>query len=166
MSEAHGNLKVFTIGAYGFDELGFLQALREKNIDTFCDIRLRRGMRGARYAWANSARLQENLRRLGIAYVHLKELAPTREIRQKQKDEDERWGVSKRERTRLGEVFSDLYTRLCGDNIETFFDRLPPAARNVVLFCVEKEPEACHRSIMARYLQDHFNLPWQGDIGR
>ena len=79
---------IVTIGVYGFDETTFFQALREAGVDTFCDIRRRRGVRGTRYAFANSRRLQKRLSELGIQYRHLLELAPTAEIRERQKTAD------------------------------------------------------------------------------
>lgn len=160
-------LQIFTIGAYGFDEDTFLNRLKTQGIDTFCDIRLRRGMRGAKYAWANSNRLQANLKNISINYVHVRELAPSKEIREKQKEEDQRWGVSKRERTKLGRVFTDLYKEICitEQNISIFFQMLPSSSTKIALFCVEKEPDACHRSILARHLCEKFNLSNGGDIG-
>jgi len=65
---------IVTIGVYGFDEQSFFGALQDAKIDTFCDIRLRRGMRGSLYAFANSEYLQRRLRKLEIRYLHLKEL--------------------------------------------------------------------------------------------
>ena len=80
--------KIVTIGVYGFDESSFFEALREADVDTFCDIRARRGLRGATYAFANSQRLQERLAELGIRYIHRKDLAPTRAARDRQAQTD------------------------------------------------------------------------------
>ena len=59
-------MKLITIGVYGFDEESFFQALLAAGVDVFCDIRQRRGVRGATYAFANSQRLQRRLAELGI----------------------------------------------------------------------------------------------------
>ena len=90
--------KIVTIGAYGFNKDSFFQALLNAGVDTFCDIRMRRGMRGSTYAFVNSASLQRQLSELGIRYVHVKALAPNQRIRDGQKQEDERLGVAKRAR--------------------------------------------------------------------
>lgn len=164
MTMNNSNIKVFTIGAYGLTESSFLSALKSHNIDTFCDIRLRRGMRGAKFSWANSARLQANLKECGINYIYLKSLAPTKEIREEQKAEDHRLSVTKRERTKLGKVFIDRYINICEASANDFFTNLPRNATNVVLFCVEKEPSACHRSILANYICSNFNIENGGDI--
>ena len=76
---------ILTIGVYGFDEERFFQALLDAHVDTFCDIRRRRGMRGSLYAFANSANLQRRLNDLGIRYLHIKDLAPDAGLREQQK---------------------------------------------------------------------------------
>src|SRR5438128_11097069 len=101
--------KFVTIGVYGFSEERFFGALRDAGVDTFCDIRMRRGLRGSLYAFANSARLQERLREMGIRYSHFKELAPTEQIRERQKQEDKKLRIAKRARTGLGDAFTQAY---------------------------------------------------------
>ncbi len=53
--------KIVTIGVYGFDRESFFQALLDAKVDTFCDIRLNRGLRGSTYAFVNSKSLQRRL---------------------------------------------------------------------------------------------------------
>lgn len=62
-------LKIVTIGAYGFLEEAFFGALQAAGVDTFCDIRARRGIRGSLYTFANSTVLQRRLGELGIRYI-------------------------------------------------------------------------------------------------
>ena len=69
--------RVVTIGAYGFTAESFLAALRDADVDTFLDIRQRRGVRGAEYAFANRGRLTATLDSMGIYYRHELGLAPT-----------------------------------------------------------------------------------------
>ncbi len=76
--------KIVTIGVYGFNKERFFQALLDANVDMFCDIRLRRGMRGSEYTFVNSQRLQEMLKELGIRYIYAKELAPSKAVRDRQ----------------------------------------------------------------------------------
>ena len=75
-------IKIITIGVYGFDESSFFEALRKAAVDTFCDIRSRRGVRGRTYAFANSQRLQARLAELGIRYIYRKDLGPTKTVRE------------------------------------------------------------------------------------
>ena len=80
---------IATIGVYGFDRDSFLAALADAGIDLLLDVRQRRGVRGSEYAWANARRLQAALAEAGIGYTHLKELAPTTELRELQYREDD-----------------------------------------------------------------------------
>ncbi|HEY8816896.1 MAG TPA: DUF488 family protein, partial [Candidatus Dormibacteraeota bacterium] len=90
---------IATIGVYGFERDSFTEALTSAEVDLVLDVRQRRGVRGSEYAWANSRRLQAALAEADIGYSHLKELAPTIELRQLQYREDARLGEGKRSRT-------------------------------------------------------------------
>ena len=141
---------VVTIGVYGFDQAAFLAALARARVKVLLDVRQRRGVRGSEYAWANSARLQAALADAGIEYRHHKELAPTTELRRLQYAEDERLGVGKRSRVELAHEYRDRYTREILDEV----DLQPivaslPADGAAALLCVERDPEACHRSLIA-----------------
>jgi uncharacterized protein (DUF488 family) len=152
--------RIVTIGVYGFDKESFFQALLDAKVDTFCDIRMRRGMRGSTYAFVNSASLQRRLGELGIRYVHFKDLAPDQEIRAKQKQEDEKLGVAKRARKALGQTFIEAYEKECLSTFNTgeFIKQLGQDAQVIGLFCVEREPEACHRSLAAKRLAQDLEL--------
>jgi uncharacterized protein (DUF488 family) len=150
----------FTIGVYNSTENEFFDKLIHNNIDTFCDIRQRRGVRGAKYSFVNSTKLQQRLNDLEIKYGYVPELAPTAEIRELQKEIDEEKGELKRERQELGKVFVIEYKNrvLKNFDFEKFFDSLEQiGASRVVLFCVEEYPEACHRSIVADRLMNIFS---------
>jgi uncharacterized protein (DUF488 family) len=141
---------VATIGVYGFDQSGFLAALTRARVKVLLDVRQRRGVRGSEYAWANSARLQAALADAGIEYRHLKELAPTTELRQLQYAEDERQGVGKRSRVELAPEYRERYTHEILDQVDLgpIVASLPPDS-TAALLCVERDPEACHRSLIA-----------------
>jgi uncharacterized protein (DUF488 family) len=153
-------LKIVTIGVYGSTEEAFFNALRETGVDTFCDIRLRRGMRGSVYAFANSARLQKRLGEMGIRYLHFKELAPTKEIREHQARADKKSGTGKRKRTELAEPFVQAYRDevLADFDSQAFVEKLGADAHVVCLFCVEGAPEACHRSLLAERLEQDLRI--------
>ena len=102
-------MKIYTIGVYNSSEQEFFNKLIENKIDTFCDIRQRRGVRGKKYAFVNSNYLQTRLKTLDIKYTHILELAPTDKIRDEQKKEDARLGIQKRNRNVLGIVFAREY---------------------------------------------------------
>jgi uncharacterized protein (DUF488 family) len=141
---------VVTIGVYGFDQAAFMASLARARVRVLLDVRQRRGVRGSEYAWANSARLQAALADAGIEYGHLKELAPTTELRQLQYAEDDRQGVGKRSRVELAPAYRDRYTREILDRVDLgpIVTALPEDGATALL-CVERDPEACHRSLIA-----------------
>lgn len=154
-------MEFYTLGVYNSTEKEFFDKLLEGEIDTFCDIRQRRGVRGAKYAFVNSARLQKKLNELDIKYIYVPNLAPTTEIRELQKEVDLRKGELKRERQILGKVFELEYKNriLQKFNFDSFFEKLDEiGASRVALFCVEEHPEACHRSIVADKLETNFGF--------
>ena len=75
------------------------------------DVRQRRGVRGAEYAWANARRLEASLREAGIGYQHLPELAPTTSMREAQYEADAARGEGKRSRTVLAPSTSSATPR-------------------------------------------------------
>lgn len=154
------SLKLVTIGAYGFEQERFFQTLRDEHIDVFCDLRAHRSMRGSRYSFLNSQRLQCALGELEICYQHVKELAPDRALRQLQKDQDRVLRIDKRKREKLGENFIHAYEqeRLLPFDAQAFLAQLVPEARVIGLFCVEREPDACHRSLVARHWARELGL--------
>ncbi len=153
-------IKIVTIGIYGFDADSFFNALCKAEVDTFCDIRSRRGVRGATYAFANSKRLQARLAELDIRYIHRKDLGPTKVVREKQAAADKATKTAKRKRTELGEAFIKAYHTECltAFDPQSLIEELESDAQIVALFCVETAPEACHRSLVADKLAKTFNL--------
>jgi uncharacterized protein (DUF488 family) len=146
--------RVATIGVYGWTIDTFLAALRAADVRLVLDVRQRRGVRGAEYAWANAQRLQAALAEAGIAYAHHKELAPTTELRQLQYREDDRVGVGKRSRVELAPAYRHGYTSEILDRVDlASLAAELPADGVAALLCVELDPEACHRSLVAERLE-------------
>lgn len=148
-----------TIGVYDWTQDSFLDALREANVSLLLDLRQRRGVRGPQYAWANSQRLQAALAAAGIAYEHLPELAPTTELRHLQYAEDARQGVGKRSREQLAPEYVTRFTteRLDQVDLAPIVASMPEDG-SVALLCVERDPEACHRSLVAERIAAEFGL--------
>jgi uncharacterized protein (DUF488 family) len=151
---------VATVGVYGFTAEAFLDALREAGVRVVLDVRQRRGVRGTEYAWANAVRLQAALARAGVEYRHLRQLAPTTELRRLQYREDARTGVGKRSRVELAPEYRERYVAEILDRVD-----LEPivaglaAEGTAALLCVERDPEACHRSLIAARLAAAHGLP-------
>ena len=151
---------IITIGAIGFTTETFFQALLEARVDTFVDIRRRRAVRGRDYAFANSQRLQARLAELGIHYLHRLDLAPPDAARERQTAADKTAGIARRKRTELSPAFIEVYERdvLAHFDPQSLLDDLPDGAAIVALMCVEREPAACHRSLLAERLRHELGV--------
>jgi len=151
---------ILTIGVYGKSSEAFFGALKEACVDTFCDIRLRRGVRGSQYAFVNSNRLQSELAQRHIFYRYVPELAPTQRIREMQHEADAEAGITKRTREELGEVFKRAYEAEILDRFDgARFRESLAGSRRVAFFCVEGAPGACHRSLAASRLARMWDVP-------
>ncbi|HEY4442143.1 MAG TPA: DUF488 domain-containing protein [Candidatus Elarobacter sp.] len=150
-------MRVWTIGVYGTDKAAFFAELEESGIDVFLDIRRRRAVRGPHYAFANARRLTHELGVRGIAYRHILELAPPPELLDLQHAADEEQRVRYSERTALAPEYVRRYRAEVLDRFD-----FPELARKLteyqapVLFCIERIPEACHRSLVAPKLARAF----------
>lgn len=156
------NKQVSTIGVYGTTESSFFRSLKNHGVTHFVDIRRRRGMRGSQYAYANASALQQKLKELGIEYVHFLDLSPTKEIREAQKSVDATIGTPKSARIELGSEFVRRYESECLNRFDAqeFLGRFPRHA-SIVLFCVEKQPQACHRSLLAKRIESESGVAWR-----
>lgn len=154
-------MEFYTIGVYNSTKEDFFNKLLENKIDTFCDIRQRRGVRGSKYSFVNSKKLQYQLQNQNIKYLHFLNLAPTKEIRELQKKADLNNSELKRDRKILGNVFINEYENniIKGFDFNQFISELQSfGASRIVLFCVEEHHKACHRSIVASKLSMDFNF--------
>lgn len=152
--------RIVTIGVYDFTADAFVEKLTGEGVGLLLDLRQRRGVRGPDYAWANSARLQHALAAAEIGYRHVKDLAPTTELRQLQYREDHRQGVGKRNRVALAPEYAERYTREILDpfDLGALVAELPGDS-TIALLCVERDPESCHRSLVAERLGAEHGLP-------
>jgi uncharacterized protein (DUF488 family) len=148
---------VATIGVYGWTFPLFMEALRNADVTLVLDVRQRRGVRGSEYAWANAKRLEAALAEADVAYEHRPELAPTTELRRLQYAEDERQGVGKRSRSALAPDYRRRYSDEILDRVDLgAIAGALAAERTTALLCVERDPEACHRSLVAgRLAEEH-----------
>ena len=116
-------------------------------------------MRGAKYAFLNKTRLQESIYNMGKEYRHIRDLAPSTEIRDLQKQEDLSGGVLKRARAELSPEFIEVYqSRVLSEfDAESFSDSLE-SVESIAFFCVEQHPNACHRSIVAARVAEYYGV--------
>lgn len=141
---------VFTIGVYGSTRAAFFDALETAGIDVLLDIRRRRAVRGSTYSYANAQRLTTELAARDIAYKHVIGLAPDPETLAIQSAADEAAKRLKSERAELAPAYIEQYV---SRTLETFdfaaFVRELQAFNAPALFCIERIPQACHRSLVA-----------------
>lgn len=152
--------RVVTIGVYGFTADTFFAALQTARVDTLVDIRWRRGVRGAEYAFANSRRLQARLAALGIGYLHRRDLAPPPAVRATQAAADAAAGIARRQRTRLSPAFVAAFEEvvLRAFDPAVLQEALPQSTSVMGLLCVEADPLACHRALVAAALADSWGI--------
>jgi hypothetical protein len=153
--------RIVTIGAYGYDGESFVGALQFAHVDLLIDIRARRGMRGSAYAFANASRLQAVLAAASIRYAHAKELAPPEAVRDVQRAADAQVGVAKRERSCVSDAFATAYRAACLSRFDSrsFIETYCGEAKRPAFFCVEREPAACHRSLVAARISGDLGVP-------
>ncbi len=149
---------VFTIGVYGFSVETFLAELDRAGVNLSRRPPAARRA-GPQYAWANSQRLQDALAKAGLAYEHQPELAPTTAMRKAQYASDDKRKIARRDRFDLTPEYVASYTAEVLDTADleplaTTIRQRGPAA----LLCVERVPEACHRSLIAERLADRHGL--------
>lgn len=151
---------IHTIGGYGHSKEGFFKSLKDNGVDILIDIRQRRGMRGKSYSFLNSNALQAELSRQGVAYIHIKSLAPTDEVRNAQKEEDKRSAENKRSRTELSNIFKKEYQEriLANFDVNEIIQEIQ-SYRHPCFFCVEGPAKACHRSLVTDWILKHKNYP-------
>lgn len=154
-------MEIYTIGVYNSTEEIFFKKLIDFNVDTFIDVRQRRGVRGSKYSFVNSNKLQEKLSSLNIKYIHQLDLAPSNEVRELQKNADFKKNELKQSREELDESFINAYKNLVLNKFDAknFIENLQINNSNkIVLFCVEENAKACHRSIITAKLFEELNL--------
>ncbi|MHC0440265.1 DUF488 family protein [Flavobacterium sp. 3-210] len=154
-------MEIYTIGVYNSTEDAFFKKLINNKIDTFIDVRQRRGVRGAKYSFVNSTKLQEKLFFLNIKYIHQLDLAPSIQVRELQKKADVEKNELKQSREELDTSFKNAYRNLILDNFDLkyFIDHLQKQnSSKIVLFCVEENSSACHRSLITEKIKNEFNL--------
>ena len=98
---------------------------------------------------------------MGIRYVYEKDLAPTNEVRAIQKKADEKYGIQQRKRQELSSAFVMEYNKsiLSRFDFEHFIENLKKEkCKRIVLFCVEENHEACHRSIVSTKLTRDYKF--------
>jgi len=148
--------RVYTVGGRSFatpDEFG--RTLKAAEVDLVLDIRWRRAARGAKFAFLNKRRLEALLDSERIGYLSVRALAPPPTIREAQHTRDALSKQTKYSRSSLDTVFVRRYSHEILDpfDFRALLRRIATrCAKRPALLCLERNPKACHRHLVAERL--------------
>lgn len=136
-------MKIFTIGFTNKKARSFFEKIRQAGVKRVVDVRLNNISQLA--GFTKKEDLKYFLSEIGgIEYVHLPQLAPTKQLLDDYKKHRGDWGVYER----------NFLALMADRHIEsslgsTLMDR-------DCLLCSEDKPDHCHRRLVAEYLQRHW----------
>ena len=137
------NHKLYTIGFTGKSAEQFFTLLKDSNASRLIDIRINRTSQLAGFA------KEQDLKFLipeltNMEYVVREELAPTKDILASYRKKEIAW-----------DEFAETYQNLLRDRLIYKALSLEDFS-NSILLCSEKEPEKCHRTLLAKVLNEQF----------
>ncbi|AIF98886.1 DUF488 domain-containing protein [Alteromonas australica] len=138
-------MNIYTIGFTKKNASTFFGFIKQSDVKTLIDVRLNNVSQLAGFAKRDD--LKFFLKELcGTDYVHLPELAPTKDILNAYKKGDMPW-----------EAYEDKFLNLMGQrNIEKSIK--PALLDHGCLLCSEHEPHLCHRRLVVDYLNQYSDL--------
>lgn len=136
-------MKIYSIGFTEKSAEKFFSLIKANPVRTIIDVRLNNISQLSGFAKKND--LIYFLKELcDVNYLHLAELAPTKEILNPYKKGDMTW-----------EVYEDKFINLMAKrNIERIDKSL---LENGCLLCSEHKPHHCHRRLVIEYLNKHWD---------
>ena len=139
------NIEIFTIGFTKKKAEYFFEKLKTAGVKRIVDVRLNNVSQLAGFAKKDD--LIYFLKQLGgMDYVHIPELAPTKDILDAYKKQKGDWETYERK-------FIELMERR---HIE---DKIPKEVLDEgCLLCSEDKPHHCHRRLVAEYLKSKWNV--------
>lgn len=135
-------MKLFTIGFTQKKAEEFFESLKKNKIDILIDVRLNNKSQLAGFAKGDDLKyfLDKICR---IKYSHEKDYTPTKELLSGWRNKTIEWN-------QYVEIFNSILNeRRAGD---TFLKKYFKEGENICFLCSEKEPEYCHRRLLAEYL--------------
>lgn len=136
-------MKVYTIGFTKKSASEFFGLLRESGAKRVVDVRLNNVSQLAGFAKKDD--LEYFLRKIcKMNYVHLPDLAPTKEMLDAYRSGHRDWQTYERE-------FLALM-----DDRRVAKKAIKRTIANACLLCSEDKPEYCHRRLVAEYLHHHW----------
>lgn len=137
-------MKTYTIGFTQKNAQNFFTLIKRNNVARIVDVRLNNVSQLA--GFAKHEDLKYFLSELCDAdYIHVKELAPTKDILDAYKKNIITW-----------DTYEDKFLNLMSQrNIERSIDR--SILENGCLLCSEHKPHHCHRRLIIEYLNKHWD---------
>lgn len=138
-------MKIYTIGFTKKSAETFFSHIKTSNVKTLIDVRLNNISQLSGFAKRDD--LKFFLKELCNAdYVHLPDLAPTKEILKPYQNKELSW-----------DGYEDKFKNLMAQrNIEK---QIPTSLlEDGCLLCSEHEPHFCHRRLVVEYLKQHSDL--------
>jgi uncharacterized protein (DUF488 family) len=138
--------RIYTIGHNKKSLRQFIQLLRQAGVTKVIDIRLNNTSQLV--GFAKKGDLVFILELVGIEYEHLPQLAPTKEMLKKFK-QDKNW-----------DEYEEAYLQLLDERGSVALLKQYPEADQIVCFlCAEDKPDRCHRRLLAEHIQSrHPNI--------
>lgn len=138
-------MNIYTIGFTKKNASTFFGLIKQSDVKTLIDVRLNNVSQLAGFAKRDD--LKFFLKELCNAdYVHLPELAPTKDILNAYKKGNMTW-----------DKYEDKFLNLMSQrNIEKSIK--PALLDHGCLLCSEHEPHLCHRRLVVEYLNQHSDL--------
>ncbi|WP_447531347.1 DUF488 domain-containing protein [Klebsiella variicola] len=139
-------MKVYSIGFTEKSAETFFKLIKSQNISTLVDVRLNNVSQLSGFAKKND--LKYFLKEIcDVGYLHLPDLAPTKEILDPYKKKNISW-----------EVYEEKFLNLMAQrNIERIDKKI---ISNNCLLCSEHKQHHCHRRLVIEYLNKH----WDADL--
>lgn len=138
--------RINAIGYEGVTIDRFLECLDENNIEMVIDVRANPISRKPGFS---KSKLQTLLLEKGIKYVHFRELGIPSSIRHKYDDIYEL--LDYYDENILPQPACQKAARAVADLCRRY---------NATILCFEADPQQCHRSRLARYVELKFGVPW------
>nr|WP_272840542.1 DUF488 domain-containing protein [Citrobacter freundii] len=136
-------MKVYSIGFTEKSAEVFFKLIKSQNISTLVDVRLNNISQLSGFAKKND--LKYFLKEIcDVDYLHIPDLAPTKEILDPYKKKNISW-----------EVYEQKFLNLMAQrNIERIDKKI---IYNNCLLCSEHKPHHCHRRLVIEYLNKHWD---------
>ena len=132
--------RIYTIGHNKKSLRKFIELLCQAQVTKVIDVRLNNTSQLV--GFAKKEDLSFILELIGIGYEHLPQLAPTKELRKKFK-QDKNW-----------DEYKEAYIQLLDERGSiAFLEQYSEANQTVCLLCSEDKPDQCHRRLLAEYIQ-------------